>query len=148
LILSGQASKVKKERAKRKPDKMFPVSVREILVMTDDERAVRIGKLNLDRADARRKLAEVGVISRDLAGKFSELAAALDPQPSRGHANAEWLVSHLKPELAQFVAGDKLVDLIKNKTALEEIVAKCSRELVALRVEEEPDGVAQIGRRT
>jgi NAD+--asparagine ADP-ribosyltransferase len=115
--------------------------------MTEEERALRIGKLNLERAEARKKLGEVGVISRDLANKFSELAAALDPHPSRGHASAEWLVSNLKPELAQFIVGDKLLDLVKNKTALEDIVGRCSRELVALQVEEEPDPVSEIGRR-
>jgi hypothetical protein len=114
--------------------------------MTDEERALRIGNLNLERAEARKKLSEVGVISRDLAHKFSELAAALDPHPSTGHVSAEWLLSTLKPELAQFVVGDKLMDLIKNKTALESIVDKCSRELVALQVEEEP-GIAEIGQR-
>lgn len=118
--------------------------VNDITVMTEEERAIRIGKLNLERAEARRKLAETGVISRDLARKFSELAAALDPEPGSAHASAEWLVSTLKPELAQFIVGDKLADLVKNKAALEGIVGKCSRELVALQVEEEP-GLPEIG---
>lgn len=107
-----------------------------ILVMSDQERINKIGEYNLERAEARRKLGEIKVVFEGLATKFHQLGDALNPGPNTVHVNPEWAVSALTPELAQFIDGKRITDLLKSRTSLEAIVDKCSRALTHdLRVE-------------